>query len=110
VNAFHPAFLSASQSPPSSSVAAQIIMAALAVSPASVCCALLTIALSVSIVILGSALRLKLRIAKGLASVPGPQGTFLLGMLPTALKHKSRIHDFVVCSSSFDVIVKHVQI
>uniref|UniRef100_K3X3L1 Cytochrome P450 n=1 Tax=Globisporangium ultimum (strain ATCC 200006 / CBS 805.95 / DAOM BR144) TaxID=431595 RepID=K3X3L1_GLOUD len=70
-------------------------MAALAVSPASVCCALLTIALSVSIVILGSALRLKLRIAKGLASVPGPQGTFLLGMLPTALKHKSRIHDFV---------------
>lgn len=38
----------------------------------------------------------KLRIAKGLAPVPGPRGVWILGMIPSFLRNNHRIYDFLV--------------
>ncbi|CCI50351.1 unnamed protein product [Albugo candida] len=37
----------------------------------------------------------KLRIAKGLAPVPGPRGVWVLGMIPSFLRNNHRIYDFL---------------
>lgn len=58
--------------------------------------ALVCIALTTLLSIPIRALRRKLRIAKGLAPLPGPKGAFLLGNIPTFIKHKNRIYDFLV--------------
>ena len=41
-------------------------------------------------------LQRKLRIARGLAPIPGPKGVPLLGLMPKFIKNKNRIYDFLV--------------
>jgi hypothetical protein len=42
-------------------------------------------------------LQKKLRIAKGLAALPGPKGVFMLGLLPAFFKNNHRIYEYLVC-------------
>lgn len=68
------------------------------VSYAIIAKALLAILLSSIAARLVSALRYKLRIAKGIANIPGPKGWPLIGALPTMIKQGHRYYDFHVRS------------
>lgn len=61
--------------------------------------ALLTVALTGLIVTVVKAVQRKVRITKGLAPVPGPKGSFLLGYLPEVVKNIPRRFEFQVCLS-----------
>jgi hypothetical protein len=41
----------------------------------------------------------KLRIARGLAPLPGPRGVWLLGNMPAYIKNRDRIYHFLVSTS-----------
>ncbi|TMW69645.1 hypothetical protein Poli38472_001801 [Pythium oligandrum] len=54
-------------------------------------CLFVTLGLSVPL----RALQRKLRIAQGLAPIPGSKGTFLLGNMPELMRHQHRIYDYL---------------
>jgi hypothetical protein len=55
-------------------------------------------------------LRRKLEIADGLAPIPGPKGTFLLGVLPELIRNMSRFNHFQVCMFAFVCCtIRHTQ-
>lgn len=58
--------------------------------------ATLTVALMSVLVAIGNSIRRKMRAQKLLVPVPGPKGTFLLGLIPELTKNIHRIYDFQV--------------
>lgn len=68
---------------------------------AQVLAAVLTVALTGVLVAIGNSIRRKMRAEKLLAPVPGPKGTFLLGLTPELIKNLHRIYDYQVfnCTS-----------
>ncbi|TYZ62664.1 hypothetical protein PybrP1_002843 [[Pythium] brassicae (nom. inval.)] len=72
-----------------------LVLASETLSVSTVAAAFVAVVLAAFAMPVGAALRRKLRIAKGLAPVPGPKGAPLLGMLPEVLKHAPRVHEYI---------------
>lgn len=63
---------------------------------AQVLAAAIAAALTGVLVAITNSIRRKTRVAKLLAPVPGPKGTFLLGLLPELNQNVDRCYDFLV--------------
>lgn len=66
------------------------------ISVAQVLAAGLAVALASALVAITNSIRRKMRAAKLLAPVPGPQGVFLLGFVPEMVKNIDRLYEFMV--------------